>query len=226
MDSKEIGTFIAALRKEKGYTQAVLAEKLNISNRTVSKWENGDGLPDVSILPILADILGVTVDEILSAEKKDTPNIKVTEVASKDKVNNIFQMAYIVSLFFGIFGAVLGTVTEIYNIWAFNILFYNHWEILFVAISLFAIVLSAMVYAVGVTRMNIAYSKREILNIAGYKGLTLGITLSLMPLSFIVRIVDVTFRSVALVKISAVALTFLLFLIVLLVRRKLDEKIY
>lgn len=225
MDSKEIGLFIAKLRKEKGYTQSTLAEKLNISNRTVSKWENGDGLPDISILPELANILDVTVDEILSAQRHDTPNITVTEIASKEKIDNIFQIAYVISFFFAVFGAVLGTITEIYNIWAFNILFYNHWEILFVAVSLFSIVLSAMVFAVGVTRMKIAYSKKEILDKAGYKGMALGITLCLMPLTFIVRIVDVTFRSVDLVKLSALALTFLLFLIVLLVRRKINEKL-
>ncbi len=225
MDSKEIGLFISSLRKEKGYTQSALAEKLNISNRTVSKWENGDGLPDVSILPELSKLLGVTVDEILSAQKHDTPNITVTEIASKEKIDNIFQIAYVVSFFFAVFGAVLGTVTEIYSIWAFNILFYTHWEILFVAVSLFSIVLSAMVFAVGVTRMKIAYSKKEILDKSAYKGLALGITLSFMPLSFLVRIVDVASRSVYLVELSALTLTFLLFLIVLLVRRKINEKL-
>ena len=62
MDSKKTGAFIAALRKEKGYTQANLAELLNISNRTVSKWENGDGFPDITILPDIALVFGITVD--------------------------------------------------------------------------------------------------------------------------------------------------------------------
>lgn len=57
MDSKKTGSFIAALRKEKKCTQAQLAEKLHVSNRTVSKWENGDGFPDITILPLLAETL-------------------------------------------------------------------------------------------------------------------------------------------------------------------------
>lgn len=68
MDSRKVGALIAELRKEKGLTQAELAEKLNISNRTVSKWENGDGYPDITILFDLANVLGVTVDELLKGE--------------------------------------------------------------------------------------------------------------------------------------------------------------
>ena len=70
MDAVKMGEFISILRKEKGLTQTELAEKLNISNRTVSKWENGDGYPDITILPELADIFEVSVDELLSGERK------------------------------------------------------------------------------------------------------------------------------------------------------------
>ena len=71
MDSNKIGAFIAELRKEKGLTQSALAEQLNISNRTVSKWENGDGYPDITIIPKLAEILGVTTDELFSGERAE-----------------------------------------------------------------------------------------------------------------------------------------------------------
>ena len=54
MNQEKIGIFIATLRKERGLTQTALAEMLGISNRTVSKWENGDGLPDISLLPSIA----------------------------------------------------------------------------------------------------------------------------------------------------------------------------
>ena len=64
MDVRKTGSFICKLRKEKNLTQAALAEKLNISNRTISKWENGDGMPDISILPGLADALGVTIEQL------------------------------------------------------------------------------------------------------------------------------------------------------------------
>ena len=63
MNQEKIGGFIATLRKERGLTQTALAEMLGISNRTVSKWENGDGLPDISLLPSIAKTFGITVDE-------------------------------------------------------------------------------------------------------------------------------------------------------------------
>lgn len=71
MDSQKVGAFIAQLRKEKGLTQSSLAEQLSLSNRTVSKWENGDGYPDITILPDLATLLGVSVDELLKGERKE-----------------------------------------------------------------------------------------------------------------------------------------------------------
>lgn len=71
MDSDKTGKFIAELRKAKGMTQQELADMLNLSNKTVSKWETGSGSPDISNLPILADILGITVDELLRGETSD-----------------------------------------------------------------------------------------------------------------------------------------------------------
>ena len=65
MDKEKIGRFICALRKEQGLTQKELAERLHVSDRTVSKWERGAGLPDISILPALADSLGIALDELL-----------------------------------------------------------------------------------------------------------------------------------------------------------------
>lgn len=64
-----IGKFISSCRKDKGLTQMQLAEKLNISNRTVSKWETGKSIPDVSIMLELCEILGITVNELLSGER-------------------------------------------------------------------------------------------------------------------------------------------------------------
>lgn len=72
MDQAAIGKFIAACRKDKGLTQMQLAEKLNISNRAVSKWETGKSIPDASIMLELCGILGITVNELLSGERITT----------------------------------------------------------------------------------------------------------------------------------------------------------
>lgn len=70
MEKKTLGEFIAFLRKEKGLTQKQLAELLNVSDKTVSHWECDENSPDISLLPFLAEALGVSVDELLKGEKK------------------------------------------------------------------------------------------------------------------------------------------------------------
>ncbi len=69
MDQIKTGQFIAGEHKRKGYTQKQLAETLNISDKTISKWERGGGFPEVSLLLPLCGELGVTVNELLSGER-------------------------------------------------------------------------------------------------------------------------------------------------------------
>ncbi|WP_235973569.1 helix-turn-helix domain-containing protein [Peribacillus faecalis] len=68
MDNGKIGGLILRLRKEKGFTQKELADLMHISDRTISKWERGQGCPDVSLLPDLSSLLGVNIEEILDGE--------------------------------------------------------------------------------------------------------------------------------------------------------------
>lgn len=191
MDSKKTGAFICTLRKEKGYTQSALSEMLNVSNRTVSKWENGDGFPDITILPDIAAVFGISVDELLAGERKPTKekaDFKVEEIENKDNLINLFKISFVISLFFAIFSAILGMVTEFYCIWAFSILFYTHWEILFVAVSLAAEIAAGLVFTVGVTRLGVSYDKKAIVEIAGKRGLLLAWVLVVFPIAFIARI--------------------------------------
>lgn len=74
MNQIKIGEFIASQRRSKNLTQAALAEKLGITDRAVSKWERGKGLPDVSIMLDLCEIFGITVNELLSGEKISMEN--------------------------------------------------------------------------------------------------------------------------------------------------------
>lgn len=69
MDQIRIGRFIAAMRKEQGLTQRELAEMLDVSNRTVSKWECGSGMPDLSRILPLCSALGITADELLRGKR-------------------------------------------------------------------------------------------------------------------------------------------------------------
>ena len=87
MDQIKIGKFIAECRKKKNLTQAQLAEKLNITDRAVSKWETGKAMPDSDIMLGLCYILGISVNELLCGEKIDT------EQKSEQLNELIFQMA-------------------------------------------------------------------------------------------------------------------------------------
>lgn len=76
MDAKVTGCFIAQLRKELGLTQKDLAEKLEVTDKAISRWETGKGLPDTSLLKPLAEIFGVSVGELLSGKRMDDSQIK------------------------------------------------------------------------------------------------------------------------------------------------------
>lgn len=82
MEQEKIGRFIAICRKEKKLTQEQLAEKLNITSKAVSKWENGKGLPDVSIMQKLCEILNITLNELFNGEKIKEENYK--KIADKN----------------------------------------------------------------------------------------------------------------------------------------------
>lgn len=83
MDQKKIGQFLKELRKEKNLTQEQLAEKFLISSRSVSRWETGTNLPDLSILVELADFYDVDIREIIDGERKNEMNKETKETLSK-----------------------------------------------------------------------------------------------------------------------------------------------
>jgi len=84
MDQEKIGKFLKNLRKEKGITQEQLAEELKVSGRTVSRWETGRNLPDISLLVAIADFYNIDVREIIEGERKsDMVNEELKDVAAK-----------------------------------------------------------------------------------------------------------------------------------------------
>lgn len=86
MNQEKIGKFIASCRKDAGLTQAVLAEKLGITDRAVSKWENGKSIPDASLMLDLCNLLEINVNELLSGERLKMDSYK--EMAEE----NLLQM--------------------------------------------------------------------------------------------------------------------------------------
>lgn len=76
MNQMEIGSFIAKKRKEKNYTQAILAEKLRVSNKTISKWETGKSMPDYAVIQNLCSELDISLSELMDAEENESNSIR------------------------------------------------------------------------------------------------------------------------------------------------------
>ena len=80
MDLQKTGRFIASLRKEHGWTQKDLAERVGVTDKAVSRWETGRGFPDVSCLPALADALEVPISELVRGERMELEGKKPAEI--------------------------------------------------------------------------------------------------------------------------------------------------
>ena len=86
---KTIGKRIAALRRQKGLKQEELAERLGVSPQAVSKWENDQTCPDISLLPKLAQMLGVSVDELLCGKQDRQPVVKVVPEEQRKDIKEL-----------------------------------------------------------------------------------------------------------------------------------------
>ncbi len=111
MDQDKIGKFIAECRKAKKITQSELAEKLGVTDRSVSNWENGKNMPDLSFFKPLCNILDITINELLSGEKlsidryqeKFEENIVNTIDYSNKKIVKYSKFVYLLLIIFGLF---------------------------------------------------------------------------------------------------------------------------
>lgn len=114
MDQIKIGSFLKELRNEKGLTQVQLAEQLNVSNRSVSRWETGSTLPDINILVELAEFYEVDIKEIIDGERKSETMkeemrdtlVKIAEYTNEDKEMQYYKMRKMIGCIligFGVF---------------------------------------------------------------------------------------------------------------------------
>ena len=120
MDNEKFGNFIKELRKEKGITQKELGEKLNITDKAISKWERGLSFPDITMLNLLAEFFEVDVSELLNGEKGNKKDIDIEKVVNeaiekyknleekrKFKIKRIKKITGILSLIILIFSLLL-----------------------------------------------------------------------------------------------------------------------
>ncbi len=108
MDTLKIGKFIARMRKEKNMTQEELAKILGVTNKTISRWENGNYMPDLSLLKPLSEALDISLNELLSGEKdinvqKADENISNITNYSNLVINKVLKNVYIILMFLGLF---------------------------------------------------------------------------------------------------------------------------
>lgn len=102
MNNQDFGKFISALRKEKGLTQKELGEKLNLTDKAVSRWENGKSYPDIEIFECLANELGVSISELIACKKIETKEDAEMETAKifVEEMNKKFRLLGIIKIVF------------------------------------------------------------------------------------------------------------------------------
>jgi transcriptional regulator with XRE-family HTH domain len=122
VNQEKIGKFIANLRKEKNMTQQELAKKLGVTDRAISKWENGRGLPDYSLLQDLCDTLSISINELFSGEKisKEDYKTKAEENMSKlinDNYSEKKKINWIIAISVAV---VYLSISILFDIWAYS----------------------------------------------------------------------------------------------------------
>ena len=151
MDQKKIGLFLKELRKEKGITQEAFAEALNISGRTVSRWETGNNLPDISLLVAIADFYEVDVREIIEGERKSEMNEEMKDVASKmaDYAGNekCKMMRWIQAI--GFVGAFIMTIAIVFQCISYDSTFFHKGALIMSCVSLVIMVIITL-HVIGV----------------------------------------------------------------------------
>ena len=150
MNSIKIGKFIAECRKEKCFTQAQLAEMLNITDRAVSKWETGRSMPDVSIMLELCKVLNISVNELLNGERLNMEEYNekaeklLIEMARKEAKNNKKMLMY---------ELVIGSISTLSFVMLIMVAALINMEICFrvlLFVIAFAILISGVVFALKI----------------------------------------------------------------------------
>ena len=122
MNQEKIGKFIANLRKEKNMTQQELAKKLGVTDRAISKWENGRGLPDYSLLQDLCDTLSISINELFSGEKISKEDYKTKAEENMNKlINDNYSEKKKINWIIAISVAIVYlSISIIFDIWAYS----------------------------------------------------------------------------------------------------------
>lgn len=123
-NTNSIGSFLAALRKANGLTQKQLAEKLNVSDKAVSRWERDECAPDLSLIPVIAEIFGITSDELLRGQRAAPDAVSTPQAEEKSKkrlqylLNQIqtrYQIQSLISVGIAVVGVIAAMILNAFN---------------------------------------------------------------------------------------------------------------
>ena len=182
--TKNIGEFLQELRRDKGLTQKGLAEQIGVSDKTISKWENGNSVPDTSMLLPLCNALEITVNEFLSCEKilPENYSMKAEEnMMALMEENKRTQKGNMVSR---IIGGVVICITLVFMLISSS----GFWFQNFIdPISLIIVVL----IEVGVILISRARTKEKVLQLLSKTILPVGILITLISVIIVLLVVDV-----------------------------------
>lgn len=192
MTSNDCGKFIFELRKGKNLTQKELAEKLNVSDKAISRWETGKGFPDINSLLSLSEFFGVSVNELLAGKRIEEE--KITEIAEKNVIDAIeikektvkkkkLQMIILSAIFLVLLlPPAMPTVIYLFDMIASYISFENITE--FIGLLTVAIFLAASGFAIKKGHISLlhSYHYRNVVDREGYcKAMGKGIKLMSIP---------------------------------------------
>ena len=203
MEKKTIGTFLSALRKANGMTQQEVADKLNVSNKTVSKWERDEGCPEIMMLPAIAELYSVTVDEILRGERitKETQE-EYKNTKSEERIKYLvgkaatkFTNSSIISIILVVVALILTyTIREI--VYNYNVLWVGYVIILILTAASVSVILVAFNNLLSGLRNENIVEKEDLTDTMKIcvKYITIITFLSVVTLlGMIISIIDTTF---------------------------------
>lgn len=217
MDANKMGAFIAGIRKEKGMTQAELAAKLFLSDKTISKWERGAGLPDIGNLEALADALGVTLVELMQSERSNESSISTQ--AAEQLLADTLSISRSSGAVLRSLGAATVFVSAIVAAMSFTLLLQNGTALLFPEVSLIMGLAAWMIPVWRMTRGSVRGASVSVLVSMGLAGAAVSMQLFDICQNVMVgdwAAVDDTIYALCLVVLAFMAISVLLNTLMLL----------
>jgi len=224
MNNEKMGQFISELRKSNHMTQKDLAEKLNITDKAVSKWERGLSCPDISLLSSIADILGITTDELLNGQKSKDESIDNVAsldnalhyadkvVKSKEKiVKNLYATTFSLLL---LLGAIVCAICDLAITGTFTWSLLSNSSIVFSWLVLYPIIkfgkkgILYSIIAISILIIPFLYVLDNLIN-SGELFLPIGIRMAFISIVFLWLIFTI-FKKLSLRILLAFAISFLL----------------